>query len=439
MVDIQVPNLGENTTDAEVLTVLVKLGEQVVAEQPILELETDKATFELPSPAGGTVSKIFVKEGDTIQEGQTIMSLNGASSERVTKPVTPVIPVVNRSVGSDVQAKRSVSVSPTELDTKIVAPPTEPVRHAQPRDGTGFPLPASPNVRRLARELGVDLSQVNGSGGGGRITQEDVKAFVRSQQSAGQFGGRREADTKQLPLPDFSQWGPVERQKLSKLARSAAERLAYAWRTIPHVTQHDLADITELESARQLYQKSRQEADPKITMTALAIKAVVTGLKKFPHVNASLDAASGELILKKYFHIGIAVDTEAGLLVPVVKDADQKSLHDIAMELDELARKARVRTVTRDEMQGGTFTITNLGGLGGSGFTPIINPPEVAILGLSRGRTERVLVGADWQSRLMLPLSLSYDHRVINGADAVRFLRAVIELLENPLRLMVVG
>ncbi|MFM8581656.1 MAG: 2-oxo acid dehydrogenase subunit E2, partial [Planctomycetaceae bacterium] len=302
------------------------------------------------------------------------------------------------------------------------------------------PAPAAPATRRLARELGVDLHKVTGTGPGKRITQDDVQAYVRAAlkqsppPSAATAGGALVAP----PLPDFSQFGPVERQPLNKIMRTGATNLSLAWNIIPHVTQHELADVTDLEAARKRYVQmhSAKEGGPKITMTVLAMKAVVTTLKAFPRFNASYDAATGEVVLKRYYHIGVAVDTENGLMVPVIRNVDSKSVLQLAAEIGDLAQRARERKLTLADMQGGAFTITNLGGIGGTYFTPIVNYPEVAILGMSRTSQQMVVIDGKPEVRLMLPLSLSYDHRVINGADAARFIVKLSGLLSDPFQLL---
>jgi pyruvate dehydrogenase E2 component (dihydrolipoamide acetyltransferase) len=326
----------------------------------------------------------------------------------------------------------------TKEESKKVAAKAPPIEQDDGRDGhrkdgeTKTPVPAAPATRRLARELGVDLHDIAGSEVGGRITREDVKSYARSRLSETPSG----ASTSPA-LPNFEKWGAVKRQRLNRIARTGAERLSIAWRLIPHVTQHELADITELEAARQEYNKSLPEGTPKITVTALAIRAAVIALKAYPHFNSSFDAPAQELILKQYFHIGIAVDTEHGLLVPVLRDADRKTVVQIAHDLAELAKKARERSLGLDAMEGGTFTITNLGGIGGTAFTPIINYPEVAILGISKARWECVpRDNGETSRRLLMPLSLSYDHRVINGADGARFVGKLANLLSVSFRLL---
>jgi pyruvate dehydrogenase E2 component (dihydrolipoamide acetyltransferase) len=300
----------------------------------------------------------------------------------------------------------------------------QPSEQAAPE---GPAAPAAPSVRRLARELGVDIRRVQGSGPEGRVSSEDVQAFVRSALSAPQG-----ATGKAAPLPDFTKWGEVERKPMSNIRRKTAEHLSQAWNAIPHVTQHDRADITALEALRKQYAAQAEKAGGKLTMTAIALKIVAAALRKFPQFNASIDVARNELVYRKSVHVGVAVDTDRGLLVPVIRDADTRGIFELAADLAKASEKARSGKLSLDEMQGGGFTITNLGGIGGTSFTPIVNWPEVAILGISRASHEPVFNGSQFEPRLMLPLSLSYDHRVIDGADAARFLRWVAEAFEQP-------
>jgi pyruvate dehydrogenase E2 component (dihydrolipoamide acetyltransferase) len=438
MIEFKVPDLGENIESAEVLKVLVSEGDTVEAEQPVIEVETDKAAFEVPVSHAGRVAKVHVKEGDSIAVGQTALTLEEGSGAAESAPAA------NKEPPAKAEAKAPKPQAPEpKAEPEPKAAPSEAANgRAEPRpaaaDGADQaaaadrrPAPAAPATRRLARELGIDVAQVQGTGPHGRITPEDVKNHVR-QGARGAAGPSIEAP--KLPAPES--FGEVERVRMSKLGRTAAERLSYAWQTIPHVTQHDLADITALEAARRQYNERRPSGEAKLTATALAVKACVAALKQFPQFNASFDQQAGEIIYKRYYHIGIAVDTEHGLLVPVVRDADRKSTREIAAELERLAEKARDRSLSSEEMQGGTFTITNLGGLGGTAFTPIVNYPEVAILGVSRSRVERYPADEGFEDRLVMPLSLSYDHRVINGADAVRFVRYLIGLLKDPIDLL---
>jgi pyruvate dehydrogenase E2 component (dihydrolipoamide acetyltransferase) len=299
------------------------------------------------------------------------------------------------------------------------------------------PVPAAPSTRRAARELGVDIGQVQGTGPGGRISMDDVKTYARSVITTG--GGGAFVAAQAGPLPDFSKWGEVERQPMRAVRRKTAEHMAIAWGTIPHVTQFDKADITNLEELRKKYAKRVEAGGGKLTVTAILLKVVATALKVFPQFNASVDIANEQVVYKKYVHVGVAVDTEFGLLVPVIRDVDRKNVVDIAVDLAAVAEKAKARKLTPDEMQGGSFTISNLGGIGGTYFTPIVNTPEVAILGVSRSVTEPVWVDGDFEPRLMMPLSLSYDHRVIDGADGIRFLRWIVEALEQPFLLSLEG
>jgi pyruvate dehydrogenase E2 component (dihydrolipoamide acetyltransferase) len=315
---------------------------------------------------------------------------------------------------------------------------------AAPARADGKAAPASPGVRRLAREVGVDINQVQGSGHGGRISLDDVKEHARrilsSVGSASHSGGSQGAGARGLrPLPDFAKWGEIERQPWSNIRRVTAEHLSYAWNTIPHVTQFDKADVTALEELRKRYKEQTAKAGGNLTVTAMLVRILATAVKRFPQFNASIDGERGEIVFKKFVNIGVAVDTDRGLLVPVIRNADQKNIQEIAVELNGLAARARDKKLTLDDMSGGGMTISNLGGIGGTYFTPIVNWPEVAILGVSRGATEPVWKDGAFQPRQLLPLSLSYDHRVIDGADAMRFLRWVVEAIEQPFLLSLIG
>jgi pyruvate dehydrogenase E2 component (dihydrolipoamide acetyltransferase) len=301
------------------------------------------------------------------------------------------------------------------------------------------PIPAAPHVRRLARELGVDIYQVNGTGPGGRISEEDVKTFTKAAIVSMAEAVSVPSRIAEPVLPDFSKWGKVEHVSMRGVRRKTAEHLAQAWNTIPHVTQHDKADITHLEQLRTRFAARTEQAGGKMTVTAVALKVCASALKVFPQFNASINMAKEEVVYKQYVNIGVAVDTDRGLLVPVLRNVDRKNITELAAELTQLSKKARDKKLTPEEMEGGTFTITNLGGIGGTSFTPIVNYPEVAILGMSRSRTEPAWINGSFEPRLMLPLSLSYDHRLIDGADAARFLRWVVEALEQPFLLSVQG
>jgi len=449
--EIQLPELGENVESGEVVDVKVGPGAEIKEGQALLEVEAEKSTVEIPAPRSGRIAKVLVRKGDKVKTGQALFLFDPADGK---PPETPQ--------GEKATRKESASPAPTAAQKEPTPPTAAPASEPAPTTYDGQPksiatpapspapegngrraptpvshaagaegklIPAGPATRRLARELGVDLARVRGTAPGGRVTQEDVKTFVK-ELAAGVAVPAGAAITKAPPLPDFERWGPVERLPLDSVRRKTAEQMALAWSLIPHVTQHDLADITDLEAFR----KHQQDAKgPKLTVTAFALKAVAIALKEFPRFNATLDLAAGQLIHKHYYHLGLAVDTERGLLVPVLRDVDRKSVFDLAREMAEVAERARQKKLATDDMRGGTFTITNLGGIGGTAFTPIINYPEVAILGLSRSRLQPVVRDGQIVPRLLLPLSLSYDHRVIDGADAARFVRRLVEMLENPL------
>jgi pyruvate dehydrogenase E2 component (dihydrolipoamide acetyltransferase) len=370
----------------------------------------------------GQVVRFLVKKGDLLRVGQVYCAIEAGDGKTVeTRPSQPPAKTTDRA------APATVPASP-----EPPAPVTAPAAPSQPTGvpGGNRPVLAGPATRRLARQLSVDLRQVSGSGPHGRVSEEDVRAYVRQLASgAAPVAG---PGVQAPPLPDFERWGTIERTPLEPIRRRTAQHLSLAWSLIPHVTQHDQADITDLDTFR----KQQEGRGPKLTVTAFALKAAAIALRQFPQFNCSIDLANGQLIRKHYYHIGVAMDTEQGLLVPVIRDVDQKSVQELAQELLEISERARQRKVTPDEMRGGTFTLTNLGGLGGTAFTPIVNYPEVAILGLSRGRLQPVVHNGQIVPRLVLPLSLSYDHRVIDGADGVRFTRRIAEMLENPLLML---
>ena len=458
--DFLLPELGENVATGDVLRVLVKAGDTLTKDQPVLELETDKATIEVPSSVAGQVKEIKVKVGDKVKVGQAILSVDGGAAGAAASPApapakeAPSAPAPKETA----PAKAAAAKMPTapaesaaqqeEEDTRpIVPPPSQKVvdinrgaRQAAEAAEPDFPVaPAAPSVRRMARELGVDIGQVQGSGPNGRISIEDVKAHTKKLVTVVAGGGTIAAAAE--ALPDFARWGAIDRQPMRAVRRKTAEHLSAAWATIPHVTQHDVADITALDELRKKYAKQVEAAGGSLTVTAIAVKVIAAALKTFPQFNASIDLAANEIIYKKFVNSGIAVDTDRGLLVPVIRDADKKSITQISVELSQLSEKARNRKISLDEMQGGCFSISNLGGIGGTFFTPIVNAPEVAILGISRARMEPVYNKDTGQfvPRLMLPLSLSYDHRVIDGADGIRFLRWVVEAIEQPFLLALHG
>jgi pyruvate dehydrogenase E2 component (dihydrolipoamide acetyltransferase) len=470
--EIKLPELGENLTGGDVLDIKVAPGDVVREGQTLLEVEAEKSTVEVPSPLAGKVKQLLVQKGQSIQVGQTLCTIepanglktDGARTARVrqapsaeTEPeprgaarageepeqpqeqerqVAAALrsnPEVTERKPAGESAQKAAGNQGPRRDGAVAGQPTgDGRRQGTPRTlpATGpeaKPIPAGPATRRLARELGIDLGQVRGTAPGGRVTQEDVKTYVRELSAGTALPAGRPVQPP--PLPDFTRWGEVERQPFESVRRRTAEQVSFAWNLIPHVTQHDVSDITELEAFR----KQQEGRGPKLTVTAFALKAAAIALREFPRFNSSLDSAAGQLVIKRYYHLGVAVDTDRGLLVPVLRDVEQKSVQELAQELGALAERTRQRQIQVEELRGGTFTITNLGGIGGTGFTPIINFPEVAILGLSRSRLQPVVRDGQVVPRLLLPLSLSYDHRVIDGADAARFTRRIAELLENPL------
>jgi pyruvate dehydrogenase E2 component (dihydrolipoamide acetyltransferase) len=446
-IEITMPELGENVEEGDVVQVAVTIGAQVREGQTLLEVEAEKSTVEVPSPSGGQISSVLVKKGDKVKTGQKLFVIepSGDGNQAPSAPASKAPPAAPQPAKSEAKSVPSVppataqQTQPAAASTTAPTPRREvapPVTVAAAPDGAAASrspglVPAGPATRRLARELGIDIALVHGSAPGGRVTQEDVKSFVKELATRTAAGAAPTAGPAlRIPaLPDFSKWGAIERKPLDAVRRKTAEQMALAWSQIPHVTHHDLADVTELDGFR----KQQGESGPKLTVTAFALKAVAIALKKFPQFNSSLDLANNQLVIKQYYHLGLAVDTERGLLVPVLRDVDKKSVHELAKEMTEMAARARQKKLSADELRGGTFTITNLGGIGGTSFTPIINYPEVAILGMSRGRLQPVWRDGQAVPRLLLPLSLSYDHRVIDGADAARFVRYLAEMLENPL------
>lgn len=419
--DIRIPRLGEGADSGTIVSILVKEGDVVRKDQTIVELENEKAVAPIPSTHAGKVLKIHVKVGDKVSVGHAVLSVEdgaGASSAPVSAPVKAA-PVQQAPAPSP---SAPVTTAPDYLyESK-----------------TGLPPPASPSVRRMAADLGIDLRRVRGSEHGGRIVLADVRAYIQQlQQSASAPASAPAAapavKTASAPAEsiDFSKWGPVTKKPLSSLRQKIAQKMSESWNAIPHVTQFDEADITPLLALRKKHVAAYEKKGGKLTVTGFILKAVAAALKKHPSFNASLDEASQELVLKQYYHLGVAVDTEAGLIVPVLKDVDKKSLLELSKELETLAEKTRSRKVGLDDLKGGSFTVSNLGGIGGTFFTPIVNRPEVAILGVGRGVVRPAAVDGKIELRTMLPLGLSYDHRVIDGADGARFIREIVTSLES--------
>jgi len=445
-IEFKLPEVGENVEAGQVVKMLVTTGDTIEAGQSVLELETDKAVVEVDASVSGTIKEIHVTEGQEIRVGQLILTLEAALEEE-GKPKTPREKIAAAEVTEGEPVERgdvAKEVKPAEekRDGKEAMPQAEisrPPAVDQRPEVPGAIAPAAPSVRRLARELGVDINQVPGSGPGGRISGEDIKDYVRQINLKAERAKPITVETPTLPLPDFSKWGGITREPMTNIRRTTARRLSQAWVTIPHVTHFDKADITELEGLRKRYAKKAEVAGGKLTVTAIILKVIASALKTFPKFNASLDIANQEIIYKKYYHIGIAVDTEYGLLVPVIRDVDRKNIIELSVELTQISEKARDRKVTLEDMEGSSFTVTNLGGIGGTNFTPIINPPEVAILGVSRASVQPVFKDEGFEPRLIMPLSLSYDHRLIDGADAARFMRWVAEAIEQPFLLSLEG
>ncbi|MGE4004211.1 MAG: 2-oxo acid dehydrogenase subunit E2, partial [Planctomycetaceae bacterium] len=442
------PNIGEGVETADIAEIHVSVGDTVARHDPVMDLETEKAVVELPCDRDGTVTRIHVSAGDTVRVGQQLLTLAAVDAPSRQPAAQPTKTAERRSekppASEPAPNRRPPPQTPAAATrvTELVTP--DGGRQSSAAAVPLAPVPAAPSTRRLARQLGVDLRNVGGSGPGGRITQDDVQTFVRRSLQE-RLPAVRERGTAPVlaagslappPLPDFSKFGLVEREKLSKIGRTAAENLSVSWNVIPHVTQHDRADVTSLEAARKRFSQGTGAAGPKVTMTAIVMKALAACLQEYPKFNSSLDPETSEIVYKRYYHLGCAVDTPSGLLVPVVRDCNRKSIRDIAGEIGELAALARDRKLPIDAMQGATCTVTNLGGIGGTAFTPIVNYPEVCILGLARGQKELQLIDGEITERLMLPLSLSYDHRVINGADAARFMVTLCNLLSDPFQLL---
>lgn len=447
--EFKLPELGENVHQGDLVRLMVSPGSQISAGEPVMELETDKAVVEVPSSMTGTVKDVLVKQGEKVKVGQVIFTLKAGAttSSHAHQPTR-----ADQSHEEEARMAFQAAIQSEGRTEEQALPPEQPraqsiATFSMPIDldrSAGVehrgPVPAAPHVRRIAREIGVDIHKVPGSGPAGRISEDDVKAYAKTLLvSMSQGGGFTATHLRQPKLPDFGKWGKIERVSMRGVRRKTAEHLWEAWTAIPHVTQNDKADITELEQLRSKFAPKAAEAGGKMTVTAIALKVCASALKIFPQFNASIDMEAEEIVYKQFINIGVAVDTDRGLLVPVIREVDKKNIVELAAELTQLSTKAREKKLTPADMEGGTFTITNLGGIGGTGFSPIVNYPEVAILGLSRSGMEPVWVNDKFEPRLVLPLSLSYDHRLIDGADAARFLRWIAEAFEQPFLLSVQG
>jgi pyruvate dehydrogenase E2 component (dihydrolipoamide acetyltransferase) len=418
--DVKLPPLGEGVDSGSVVAILVKEGDQIAKGQGVIELETGKAIAPVPSSAAGKVTKVNVSVGEKISVGQSILSLEGSAPA----PAAP----------------KAATAKPASRPARPAAPqpaneeaPEEPMPEEEPDADAPAPA-ASPTLRRIARELGIDLRRIHGSDEGGRIVIDDLRAYIRRlQQMAAQPRTGAGAASAKAPAEqiDFSKWGGVTKRPMTPLRKVIAQRMSQSWNAIPHVTQFEEADITALEALRKKHAAAYEKQGARLTLTALAVKIVAEALKKHPVFNTSLDEAAGDVIYKEYFHIGLAVDTEQGLIVPVLRDVDKKDILTLSKEINEMAAKTRDRKISMEELQGGTFTISNQGGIGGGHFTPIINRPETAILGMGRGALKPMMREGKTEARLMLPLALSYDHRVIDGGAAVRFILDIVAGFEK--------
>jgi pyruvate dehydrogenase E2 component (dihydrolipoamide acetyltransferase) len=488
--EITLPELGEDVENGDVVEVLVSEGDTIEKDQPVIEVETEKASVEIPAPFGGTVKEIQVKAGDTVQVGQTLLTVEteekeeekeegesetasaearrepeaAAEAERKAREKEKEAAEEKEDEGEDREEKKGREEREARAEKEPPAKGKGEEERPEPEgrgreaereeaqgpaeekgeEGRREVAPAGPSVRRLARELGIDIHDVSGSGPRGRISEQDVKDFARRlirEKGAEEPSAEREPPGRMQPppLPDFSRWGETEREPMGALRRKATKTTSTSWAQIPHVTQFDRADVTELERDRKHLSKALEREGAKLTVTAILIKLAALALKRFPRFNASLDLADETIVYKHYVNVGVAVDTDRGLVVPVIRDADRKNLSEVAVELNDLAEKARTRKLGLESMSGSNFSVTNLGGLGTTYFTPIVTWPDVAVLGVGRANTEAILEDGAFVPRLILPLSVSYDHRVIDGADASRFLRWIAESLERPLKVLMEG
>lgn len=434
--DLVIPELGEGVDGGDVVTLSVAVGDSVEEGQTLLELETGKATVDIPAPSAGTVTGFTVGEGDHLDVGQAFGSMDAAGGGATVAPAPAAAAPAPAPAAASSEIDESRSVIHLRPEPTPPAPPKLPARpeHA--------PVPAAPSVRKFAREIGIEIGDVPGSGSGGRISVADVKAYSKSRNESGAVGGGAAAGGLALPaidLPDFSKFGEIEVEKMTTIRKMTLNHMAACWGTIPHVTQHDDADTTDMEAARKLFKARAEKQGAKLTITAMLVKVLGSALKSFPNFNASIDPVKQEVIYKKYVNIGVAVDTPKGLVVPVIRDVDQKNMVEIAIELGEIAGKMREGKISPDMLSGGSMTISNIGGLGGKHFTPIVNAPEVAILGVGRGTMQPHWNGSAFEPRLLTPLSLSYDHRLIDGADGTRFLRWIVDAIETPMLLSLEG
>ncbi len=421
LTEFKIPEVGENITSGTAVKIAVTVGQIIKKDQVLLELETDKATIEVPSSVAGVIKEILIKEGAKVNVGQVVMKIEGGAAASAASAST------SAPQASEIPAPAAAPVTKAPTTSQAV----QPAAPVASQIVVTKEVAAAPSVRRLARELGVSVADVSGTGPHGRISLDDVKAHTKRLITAGPSGSGVSSGggIATPPLPDFSKYGEVERKPMNNIRKKTAEHLSHAWNAIPHVTQFDKADITNLEKLRKQFSKPER----KLSITPFLMKVIAAALKNFPQFNSSVDMATAEIISKKYINVGIAVDTPNGLVVPVIRDVEKKNILQLSEELNAVAEKARDKKLTIDDMRGGSFTISNLGGIGGTSFTPIVNWPEVAILGVSRAQMEPQYTSTGpFVPALMLPLSLSYDHRVIDGADGARFLRWICDAIEQP-------
>ncbi len=453
MSDITLPELGEGIEEATIINIFVSPGDSIKKEQSVIEIETDKAALELPSPFDGTISDILVSEGDVIKIGDLIAKVaegGAAPKEKPAKKETKKEDKKDEEEVVKVAVEEAKEKAAEEVEEKVDKPAETKAPEKKEetdnvvsivKDEKKVSAPASPSTRKLARELGIDINSVSGTEPGGRISADDVIKFAKNliannDTTAETHRGKYQPN---LPaLPDFTRWGEIERAKMGTVRRLTAKNLTMAW-TIPHVTQHDKADITELDQLRKANKQKAKDAGGSLTITPILIRIVASALKVFPEFNASIDMENSEIIYKKFVNIGFAVDTDRGLFVPNIQNADMKNIIDIAVELSDISERTRNKKITPDELKGSTFTVSNLGGIGGTYFSPIIYYPDVAILGVSKSTIEPVYVDGNFEPRLMMPLSLSYDHRIIDGAAAARFLTWLVKALEEPFKILFEG
>lgn len=432
--DVKLPRLAEGVESGIVVSILVSEGQEIKRDQPFIELETQKAVGSIPSPESGIVSQIHVKEGMEVAVGQLLISISTDRASAIAKPATGAETAAPTAVERLGQS-RSPTPSPASTNAKS-APPEQDYRY---ESKSGAPPPASPSIRKIASDLGIDLTRVKGSEAGGRIVLADVRAYIQRLQQLSSEEAKEPPAMVAQPVAaavqgepiDFGKWGPIRRERMSALRRTVSRRMAESWTTIPKINQFDDVDITDLLALRKKHASAYEKKGSHLTFTSFLLKVIGNALQKYPRANASIDEANNEIIYKDYFHIGVAVDTEGGLIVPVLRDVDKKNLFELSKELNELTEKTRQRKVALEELQGGTFTISNQGSIGGNHFTPIIYAPQVAILGVGQGQSKPTVVEERIAIRTMLPLCLAYDHRVLDGADAVRFLKEIIAGLEN--------